>query len=87
MFHLCHHWLATDVERVAQPRPGRGEMLAVERMSEAQVTQAVRGGVIRHALALSALSRVFELWPRRLQKSAAFEADVEVPRRKRNEMV
>ena len=80
--HLCHHWLATDVERVAEPRPGRGEMLAVERMSEAQVTQAVRGGVIRHALALSALSRVFELWPRPFA-----EAGPEVRRRQRNETV
>ena len=80
--HLCHHWLATDVERVAEPRPGRGEMLAVERMSEAQVTQAVRGGVIRHALALSALSRVFELWPRPFA-----EAGPEVHRRQRNETV
>ena len=80
--HLCHHWLATDVERVAQPRPGRGEMLAVERMSEAQVAQAVRGGVIRHALALSALSRVFELMPRPFA-----EAEPEVRRRQRNETV
>ena len=69
-------------KRVAEPRPGRGEMLAVERMSEAKVTQAVRGGVIRHALALSALSRVFELWPRPFA-----EAGPEFRRRQRNETV
>ncbi len=85
--HLCHHWLATDVERVAEPRPGRGEMLAVERMSEAQVTEAVRGGVIRHALALSALSRVFELWPRPFAEAGAVPGDVELHRRQRNETV
>lgn len=85
--HLCHHWLATDVERIAEPRPGRGEMLAVERMSEAQVTLAVRSGVIRHALALSALSRVFELMPRPFVGAGGVRADVEVHRRQRNETV
>ncbi len=33
-------------------------------MSEQEVAGAVQQGVIKHALALSALSRVFELWPR-----------------------
>ena len=80
--HLCHHWLATDVERVAEPCPGLSELLAVERMSEAQVAQAVRRGVIRHTLALSALSRVFELWP-----LPYVEADVEVRRRQRSETI
>ena len=80
--HLCHHWLARDVEQLAAPSPGRGEMLAVERMSEAEVVQAVRSGHIRHALALSALSRVLELWPRPFP-----QADAEVRRRRRNETV
>jgi hypothetical protein len=32
-------------------------------MTEAAVRNAVQSGEIRHALALSALSRVFTLWP------------------------
>ena len=32
--HLCHHWLATDVKRVAEPRPRRSGMRAAERMGE-----------------------------------------------------
>ena len=80
--HLCHHWLATDVERIAEPQPGRSELLVVERMSEAQVAQAVQRGVIRHTLALSALSRVFELWP-----LPYAETNPEDRRRQRNEWV
>jgi hypothetical protein len=33
-------------------------------MTEAAVRAAVQEGTIRHALALSVLSRVFDLWPR-----------------------
>ncbi len=62
--HLCHHWLARDVRRVAEPTPGSGEHIRVELLDEAALTAAVQDGEIRHALALSALSRVFELWPR-----------------------
>lgn len=62
--HLCHHWLATGVARTRDPQPTAGEAIATELMSEAQVVGAVRAGVIRHSLALSALARVYELWPR-----------------------
>jgi 8-oxo-dGTP pyrophosphatase MutT (NUDIX family) len=62
--HLCHHWLATDVELLAAPTPGRGEHIAVELMSPAEMTEAVQSGELKHVLALSALSRVYELWPR-----------------------
>ena len=43
---------------------GTGEVIEVECLSESQVGRAVRSGEIKHALALSALSRVFTLWPR-----------------------
>ena len=62
--HLCHHWLAEGVERTQDPEMGAGEVIEVECLSETQVGHAVRSGEIKHALALSALSRVFTLWPR-----------------------
>ncbi len=62
--HLCHHWLAEGVERTQDPEMGAGEVIEVECLSESEVGLAVRSGEIKHALALSALSRVFTLWPR-----------------------
>jgi len=62
--HLCHHWLADGVHRAGAPTPGQGEHIAVELMSEAEMVAAVRSGELKHALALSALSRVYDLWPR-----------------------
>ncbi|MGR8919844.1 MAG: NUDIX hydrolase [Gammaproteobacteria bacterium] len=61
--HLCHHWLAEDAYPDRAPAPEDGEQIAVELMSEADIRAAVTGGEIRHALALSVLSRVFALWP------------------------
>ena len=62
--HLCHHWLARDVVATQEPDPTPGEAIDVVLMSETGVIRAVQEGVIKHALALSALSRVYELWPR-----------------------
>jgi hypothetical protein len=31
--HLCHHWLAEDVERTREQDVGTGEMIAVELMT------------------------------------------------------
>lgn len=62
--HLCHHYLARDVVPRGHQQLGSGEAIRVELMSEAQVVAAVRSGELRHALALSALARVFDLWPR-----------------------
>jgi 8-oxo-dGTP pyrophosphatase MutT (NUDIX family) len=61
--HLCHHWLADGVDRVAEPRPGPGEAIAVHVMSESAMREAIHAGRLRHALALSALARVYSLWP------------------------
>jgi len=65
--HLCHHWLAEDVEIVAPPSPGHGEAVAVRLLDPSDLARALREGRLRHVLALSALSRVFALWalPRR----------------------
>lgn len=61
--HLCHHWLAQDVYRAQTQDLGDGESIALEFMTQAQVRAAVVNGELKHALALSALSRVFPVWP------------------------
>ncbi len=60
--NLCHHWLATDVEPVDVPRPGDGEAIRVELMAPEDVVAAAHDGEIRHALALSVIGRVLDLW-------------------------
>jgi 8-oxo-dGTP pyrophosphatase MutT (NUDIX family) len=60
--HLCHHWLARDVELLQPPDPGLGEALSVVLATEAELGVAMRSGRLRHVLALSALSRVYPLW-------------------------
>lgn len=68
--HLCHHWLARGVVRAQAPTPGTGELIHVELMSEAEVAASVQSGELKHALALSALARVFDLWPRPFVQTA-----------------
>ncbi len=58
----CHHWLAVGVEPVAEPDPGDGEHIGVELLTEAEVVAAARSGQIRHALALSVIARVLDVW-------------------------
>ena len=60
--HLCHHFLATGVERVAAPDPGAGEAIAVRLATLDEIKQAMADGRLRHVLALSALSRVYNLF-------------------------
>ncbi len=61
--NLCHHWLAEGVYQEGGQDLGEGELIEVTLMSEAEVVEAVQSGELRHALALSALARVFNLWP------------------------
>jgi len=61
--HLCHHWLAEDAHLEQEQTLGDGEMIAVELMSETEIRTAITGGELKHTLALSVLSRVFQLWP------------------------
>ena len=61
--HLCHHWLAQDVYRAQTQNLGDGESIALEFMTQEQVRAAVVSGELKHALALSAVSRVFPVWP------------------------
>jgi 8-oxo-dGTP pyrophosphatase MutT (NUDIX family) len=69
--HLCHHWLAEGVEQTQAPANTDGEHIQVALMSEAEVRVAVQDGILRHALALSALARVFDLWPRPFTQAGA----------------
>ena len=62
--HLCHHYLAQNAYPAGAQDMGEGELIHVELMSETQVRQAVVSGELKHALALSALARVYDLWPR-----------------------
>ena len=63
-FHtnLCHHWLAENVRKTHLPTLDEGEDITVETLDFSEIHAAVKSGQIRHALALSALSRVNELW-------------------------
>ena len=61
--HLCHHWLAENAYLDDEQTLGDGEMISVELMSESSVRDAVMDGELKHALALSALARVYQLWP------------------------
>lgn len=61
--HLCHHWLAEDADLAYAQDLGEGELIAVQLMAEDEVRAAVQSGELKHALALSALARVYSLWP------------------------
>ncbi len=60
--NLCHHWLGVDVEPEGNPKNEGGEFIQVELHSPGQVMNAIRHGEIQHALALSVLSRVYNIW-------------------------
>ncbi|MGH1492581.1 MAG: NUDIX hydrolase [Acidimicrobiales bacterium] len=60
--HLCHHWLAEGVEPTGETDLGDGEHIGVERFSAAEVVAACRDGEINHALALSVIARVLDIW-------------------------
>ena len=60
--HLCHHFLARNVERVAGLELGPGEAIEIEICDLPRLQAAMLDGSLRHALALSALSRVYPMW-------------------------
>lgn len=71
--HLCHHWLARDVQLAQQQDLGEGELIQVELMTPAQVRGSVQSGELKHALALSALARVMSLWPLPFEHPQVFD--------------
>lgn len=62
--NLCHHWMARGVILQSEQELGQGEAIQVELLDDSEVKAAVLAGEIRHSLALSALARVYDLWPR-----------------------
>lgn len=71
--HLCHHWLAEGVVLTGAPENTDGEHIEVMLMDEAAIRASVQDGTIRHALALSVLARVFDLWPRPFLQPSSME--------------
>jgi len=63
-FHtnLCHHWLALSVEKTLEPVLDPGEDIKVETVSFSDLRELIASGQIAHVLALSALSRVPQIW-------------------------
>jgi len=59
----CHHFLARNVVLQQAPQQGEGEAIEVLTMTEADIVAAARDGRISHVLALSALMRVYSIWP------------------------
>lgn len=60
--HLCHHWLAQGVVATGEVDPGEGEHIGVELLTDDEVIEAARSGEINHALALSVIARVLDIW-------------------------
>ena len=60
--NLCHQWLAEGALPSGVPQPDPGEDLAVVELTVEELKGEIREGRLRHALALSALSRVFHLF-------------------------
>lgn len=59
----CHHFLARDVELLQDLDQGDGEAIEVIVMTEPEIIEAAQDGSISHVLALSALARVYPIWP------------------------
>jgi len=62
-FHtnLCHHWLAEDCRRTHELELDHGEDIRIGTLSLEETQAAIRAGEIRHALVITALSRVLDL--------------------------
>jgi len=62
MNNLCHHYLATSAQKTQNLDLGEGEDIVVVQITLEALRKEIEQGFLRHALALSALSRVFNLW-------------------------
>jgi len=62
-FHtnLCHHWLAEDASPTHAQDLDCGEDIAIDTLTLDQAREQIRSGAIRHALVLTALSKVLDL--------------------------
>jgi 8-oxo-dGTP pyrophosphatase MutT (NUDIX family) len=63
-FHTnrCHHWLTLGVEKTKEPELDPGEDIRVTTVSFPELRDLISSGRIEHVLALSALSRVPQIW-------------------------
>lgn len=61
--NVCHHWLAEGAKLTHPQELDSGEDIAVEAWTLEQVKRGIVDGSIRHALVMTALSRVFDLRP------------------------
>jgi 8-oxo-dGTP pyrophosphatase MutT (NUDIX family) len=59
--NLCHHWLARGARRTHAQELDAGEDIQVLTLPVDEVRRAAQDGGIRHALVLTALSRVIDL--------------------------
>ena len=57
----CHHWLAEDARRVAEPAPDGGEDIRLARLPLETFHAMLLDGRIDHSLVVSAASRVLDL--------------------------
>jgi len=57
--NLCHHWLALDVEKTEKTDFDDGEDIVVSALSVDEIRSEIKKGHLLHALALTALSHVF----------------------------
>jgi ADP-ribose pyrophosphatase len=60
----CHHWLALDASSTDDPNLDDGEDVTVAEMTVDELKVEITEGRMRHALAITALSRLFDLWRR-----------------------
>jgi ADP-ribose pyrophosphatase len=60
--NVCHHWLARGVVKNGEMKLGDGEDLVVLELTVEEIKAEIENGNLLHSLALSALSRVFNLW-------------------------
>ena len=63
-FHTnrCHHWLAQGVEKTKEPALDPGEDIKVTTVSYTELRESISSNNLEHVLALSALSRVPQIW-------------------------
>jgi ADP-ribose pyrophosphatase len=59
--NLCYHWYAENAQKTDEPDLDDGEDIVVANLSLSEIKDAIQQGDFLHVLALSALSRVFDL--------------------------
>ncbi len=62
--NLCHHWLLEDAKLTCETCYDEGEDIVVLEMTPDEIRREIKRGMLVHSLALSALSRIPDLWQR-----------------------